>query len=234
MKKTKIIITGSHGLIGSTVTKYFKENKNYQVFELDLELGHDLTNENFVKSWFNKNKAEYLINLFALNDHVNNVDNVDSFVKRYTLFNIELDSFRKFLDVNVTALFSVCREFAKNKEAKGIVNFASTYGIVSPSPNLYPGGEKHIGYSTSKGAVIQLSKHLAVHLAPRVRVNCLVPGGVEYKQSKEFKEEYGKHTPMGRMMKRDELNKSLEYLCSQDSSYMTGSIMVIDGGWTTW
>jgi len=191
-------------------------------------LGHDLTDENFVKSWFKKNKAEYLINLFALNDHI------DPKIKRSTLFNISLDSFRKFLEVNVTALFSVCREFAKNKEAKGIVNFASTYGMVSPLPHIYRNGEKHIGYSASKGAVIQLSRHLAVHLAPRVRVNCLVPGGVEHKQGKQFIKNYSKHTPMSRMMKKDELNKLLEYLCSEDSSYMTGSIITIDGGWTAW
>lgn len=228
MKRTRIIITGSRGLIGSAVTSYFKKKKNYQVLELDLQLGHDLTNENFVKSWFKKNKAEYLINLFALNDHV------DPKIKRPTLFNISLDSFRKFLEINVTALFSVCREFAKNKEAKGIVNFASTYGMVSPLPHIYGKGEKHIGYSASKGAVIQLSRHLAVHLAPRVRVNCVVPGGVEYKQSKKFKEEYSKYTPMKRMMKKNELNKLLEYLCSEDSSYTTGSVITIDGGWTAW
>lgn len=227
MTKTKrFIITGSRGLIGESVTNYLK--RKYQVLELDLQLGHDLTNESFVKAWFNKNKAEYLINLFALNDHV------DLKIKRPTLFNISLNSFRKFLEVNVTALFSVCREFAKNKEAEGIVNFASTYGVVSPLPFLYKNGEKHVGYSASKGAVIQLSRHLAVHLAPRVRVNCIVPGGVEYRQGKEFIKKYSQYTPMRRMMKRNELNKLLEYLCSENSSYMTGSIITIDGGWTAW
>lgn len=228
MKKTKIIITGSRGLIGSAITSYFKKKKNYGVTELDLQLGHDLTDENFVKSWFKNNKAGYLINLFALNDHV------DPKIKRSTLFNISLDSFRKFLEVNVTALFSVCREFAKNKEAKGIVNFASTYGVVSPLPHLYKKGEKHIGYSASKGAVVQLTKHLATHLAPRVKVNCLVPGGVEHQQEKEFIKKYSQYTPMRRMMKKYELNKLLEYLCSDNSSYMTGSTITIDGGWTAW
>jgi NAD(P)-dependent dehydrogenase (short-subunit alcohol dehydrogenase family) len=228
MNKTKIIITGSRGVIGSAVTLYFKKHKQYEVKELDLKLGHDLTDESFVKSWFKMNKADYLINLFALNDHI------DTKNKRSTLFTVCLDSFRKFLEVNVTSLFSVCREFANNKQAQGIVNFASTYGVVSPLPHLYKNGEKHIGYSASKGAVIQLSRHLATHLAPRVRVNCLVPGGVEHKQSKKFIGRYSQYTPMKRMMRKNELNKLLKYLCSKDSSYMTGSVITIDGGWTTW
>ncbi|OGZ18358.1 MAG: dehydrogenase [Candidatus Nealsonbacteria bacterium RBG_13_37_56] len=228
MTKTKIIITGSQGLIGSEVTRYFKENDKYGVLELDITLGHDLTNEEFVKSWFKENRADYLINLFALNDHI------DPEIQEPTMFNIDLDSFRKFLEVNVTALFSVCREFAKNEEAKGIVNFSSIYGLVSPSPYFYKGGEKHIGYSASKGAVIQLSRHLAIHLAPRIRVNCLAPGGVRYKQGEQFIEKYSQQTPMKRMMNKNELNKFLEYLCSDDSSYMTGSIISIDGGWTAW
>lgn len=227
MAKIKsIIITGSRGLIGKHVSDYFK--RKYRVLELDLKIGHDLTDEDFVKSWFKKNKAEYLINFFGLNDPVGPK------IKRPTLFNISLKSFRDFLEVNVTALFSVCREFAKNKKAKGIINVASTYGMVSPLPFLYKNGEKHIGYSTSKGAIIQFSRHLAVHLAPRVRVNCIVPGGIEYRQSKEFIRKYSKYTPMKRMMKVGELDAFLEHLCSETSSYMTGSIITIDGGWTAW
>ena len=222
----KIIITGSRGLIGKPVTEYLKDK--YQILELDLELGHDLTDEKFVKDYFSDNKADYLVNLFAINDHV------DPKIERSNLFTISLDSFRKFLEVNVTALFSVCREFAKNQQSKGIVNFASTYGIVSPLPHLYQSGEKHIGYSTSKGAVIQLTRHLATHLAPKIRVNCIIPGGVEHQQTEQFKNEYSKYAPMKRMMKKDELNKLIEYLCSDGSSYMTGSIITIDGGWTAW
>jgi len=225
-KPNKIIITGSKGLIGKAVTGYLK--KKYEVLELDVELGHDLTDEDFVKTWFRKNKSQYLVNLFAINDHV------ESGNKRPNLYNISLDSFRKFLEVNVTALFSVCREFARNKTAKGIVNFSSTYGLVSPLPFLYKNGEKHIGYSASKGAVLQLTRHLAVHLAPGVRVNCIASGGVEFKQQKSFIKEYTRHAPMKRMMKKNELNKLVEYLCSDSSSYMTGSVINIDGGWTAW
>jgi NAD(P)-dependent dehydrogenase (short-subunit alcohol dehydrogenase family) len=150
------------------------------------------------------------------------------------LFNVGLESIQEFLATNVLALFSVCREFARQPESRGIVNFSSTYGLVSPLPSLYERGEKHIGYSISKGAVIQLTRHLAVHLAPRVRVNCVVPGGVEHTQDEKFKSRYSEHVPLGRMMRPDELNGLIAFLCSDESTYVTGSIITVDGGWTAW
>ena len=64
----KIIITGSEGLLGTEISRYLAQ-KN-QVINLDLNLGHDLTNEDFVKKWFKDNNADCLVNCFALNDHV--------------------------------------------------------------------------------------------------------------------------------------------------------------------
>lgn len=222
----KIIITGSEGLLGSEISRYLEKN-NY-VFRLDLALGHDLTNEAFVKKWFKQNKANCLVNCFALNDHVKKNQ------KRSTLFDISLESFSKFMDVNLTALFSVCREFARNNRSGSIVNFSASTGIVSARPDLYNGGHKHIGYSVSKAGVINLTKYLATHLAPNIRVNCIAPGGVEHDQDKEFIKKYSALTPLGRMMKKDELNGIIEYLCSSKSSYVTGTTFIIDGGWTTW
>ena len=222
----KIIITGSEGLIGKEVTSFF--NKKDDVIRCDLSLGHDLNDEKFVKTFFENNKADYLINLFALNHHIG--DNIDS----NKIFDISLKSFDKYLKVNLTSLFSVCREFAINNQMSSIVNFSSTYGCVSPLPNLYDGDEKHIGYGVSKAGVIHLTKHLATHLAPNIRVNCVTPGGVNFLQSKDFKKKYDKLTPMKRMMRADELNGILDFLCSEKSSYMTGENIKVDGGWTAW
>ena len=222
----KIIITGSEGLIGKELVNHLQ--KNHQILKLDLSLGHDLTNEKFVKSWFKKNKADSLINCFAMNDHVDNKR------KKQTLFNIPLDSFSNYLNVNLIALFSVCREFARNNKKASIVNFSATTGIVSARPDLYNGSHKHIGYSVSKAGVINLTKYLATHLGPSIRVNCVAPGGVKFKQDSNFIKKYSKHTPLGRMMKKNELNSLIEFLSSEDSSYVTGAVMVIDGGWTIW
>ena len=222
----KIIITGSEGLVGKELCNFFK---NESIFKLDIKLGHDLTNETFVKKWFKKNHADYLVNCFAMNDHITKTR------KKNTLFDISLNSFSKYLEVNLTSLFSVCREFAKNPLASGIVNFASTYALVSPIPALYSEGEKHIGYSVSKGAVLQLTRHLAVHLSSRnIRVNCVVPGGIKHEQSEDFIRNYNERVPIRRMMEVNELNGLISYLCSEESSYMNGSIINIDGGWTSW
>lgn len=222
----KIIITGSEGLIGKELSNYLL--KNHEIEKIDLSLGHDLTNENFVKNWFKKNKADALINCFALNDHVEKGE------KRPTLFEFSLESFTKFLEVNLTALFSVCREFAINNPNSTIVNFSASTGVVSARPDLYDGGHKHPAYSVSKAGVINLTKFLATHLAPNIRVNCVSPGGIELDQDDDFKKKYAELTPMKRMMKKDELNEIVEYLCSSKSSYVTGANFVLDGGWTTW
>ena len=223
--KYRVIITGSEGVIGKVVSENLKVE--YDVLKLDIALGHDLTDESFVKSYFSKNHADYLVNLFGINDHIDNTRETSN------LMNISLASLRMFFELNLVALFSVCRSFAKQKSAKGIINFSSTYGVVSPQKELYDNGEKHIGYSISKGGVVQLTRHLASHLAPEINVNCIVPGGVKQNQSRKFQAEYATRTPLGRMMNAEELVGLISYLCSGKATYMTGSILTIDGGWTT-
>lgn len=223
----KIIVTGSEGLIGREVTAYLRQ-KGHQVAGVDIVLGHDLSNEEFVKEWFANNRAGALVNLFALNDHV------EASRTSSKLMDISLDSFRKYLEINLTILFSVCREFARHNSPGSIVNFSSTYGAVSPRPELYGTDEKHIAYGVSKAGVLQLTRHLAAHLAPAVRVNCISPGGVQSKQDAEFLENYGRHTPMRRMMNVSELPPLVEFLAGEGSTYCTGANFAIDGGWTAW
>lgn len=225
-KELKIIVTGSEGLLGKEISKFLE--KRNKVIRLDLTLGHDLTDEKFVKKYFKENKANCLVNCFALNDHVDNKRG------KNTIFNISLDSFSKFMEINLTALFSVCREFARNNKTGSIVNFSASTGLVSARPDLYNGSHKHIAYSVSKAGVINLTKFLSTHLAPKIRVNCIAPGGVKHEQSKDFIKKYSNYTPMKRMMEKNELNEIVEFLCKSNSSYVTGATFVVDGGWTAW
>jgi len=232
VKMKKIIVTGSEGLFGSEITEFLESIGN-KVFRVDLKLGHDLTDEKFVKTFFKDNCADCLLNLYALNPHVDKGDNYTN------LFDVTLKSLNDYLDVNLVSLFSVCREYARNNKNGSIINFSSTYGLVSPYPDLYQKNkEKHIGYCVSKAGVVQLTKYLSVHLAPDIRVNCIAPGGAGFSptsdESASFIRKYEEKTPMKRMMLPGELNGIIEYLCSDKSSYTTGAVFNIDGGWTAW
>ena len=227
-KDKKIIVAGSEGLLGNEIAKYFEENGN-DVLRLDLKLGHDLTIENSVKKIMNDNKSSnVLITPFALNPQPNE----DS----YDLFDLPLESLDRYLKVNLLSLFSVCREFARVcPEKSSIINFSSTYGILSPKHFIYPDGfTKHIGYSITKSGVLGLTQYLSTYLAPKIRVNAIVPGGVENNQNAEFIKKYSEMTPMKRMMKKDEIIGLVKYLASDDSMYTTGSILKVDGGWSAW
>lgn len=236
----KIIITGSEGLIGKAVVEYLNaqghlsadgvEHKHYQVIEIDFKgWGIDFIDETVVKTVFARYDAAALINCFALNDHITKGARLE-----HRIMDMELESFDAYLKTNVTALFSVCREFRRNNPKGSIINFSSTYGLGSPRPDMYGDGEKHIAYGVSKAAVIQLTKHLATHWAPDMRVNCIAPGGVENGQSSEFQEAYAQHAPMKRMAKVEEICGLVEFLISDKASYCTGGVYPVDGGWTAW
>ena len=124
--------------------------------------------------------------------------------------------------------------------AGSIVNVSSTYGVVSPDQSLYEyrraAGEyyKPVGYSVAKSGVLNFTRWLAEYCAPfGVRVNTLVPGGVqESGHAPEFVAEYVKRTPLGRMATDEDYNGAIVFLASPASAYMTGAMLVVDGGWT--
>ena len=219
----QVIITGSEGLLGKEISNYLE--KKHTVYKFSKSLGDDLTDEKHVKEIFKETKADCLVNLFGLSNPV------DSTHKQLSLFDISLESVKDYLNLNTVSLFSVCREFARNNKKGSIINISSIYSVNSPDPSLYD-GNKHIGYCISKAGVVSLTKYLAVHLAPDFRVNCISPGGVLHKQSQEFIEKYSVKVPLKRMMNVDEINELVAFLCSDASSYCTGSNFIVDGGYT--
>jgi len=223
--KTRIIVAGAAGFLGNYIFEHLI-SKGYDVLGLDLEYGHDLTDEVFVRSWFSKNSAEVLINCFAINDHVVHGNQKESFL------DISLESFNEVMKINTVSLFSVSREFIRNNDHGKIINFSSIYSVVSPRLDVYGGGEKNIAYGVSKAAVNQITRHLAVHAAPNFSVNSIVLGGVSNNQNFEFTNAYIQNVPMGRMAEPADLYSALEMLISPGSKYMTGSELRIDGGWT--
>lgn len=225
MDELKIVLTGSEGFLGRNISS-FLEDLGHEIVRLDLSLGHDLCNETFVANWFKNNPSDALINCFAIDDPVGAASKNSNFL------DISLESFARIMEVNSTSLFSVCREYIRNNSSGRIINFSSIYSIVSPRSDLYGAGEKHIAYGVSKSAVNQITRHLAVHTAPKFSINSIVLGGVLREQNSDFLEKYMSNVPMGRLAIPEDVHSVLEMLLSKRTSYITGSQLVVDGGWT--
>ena len=157
-----------------------------------------------------------------------------------------LDEWRKIMAVNLDGMFLVAREIGNHMIEEGtggsIVQTASIYGVVGPDERVYDESEYRgheirtpAVYSASKGGVVALTRHLATTWAEHgIRVNTLVPGGVESGQNDTFQEKYGDRVPLGRMAEREELVGAVVYLASDAASYVTGEEITVDGGLTAW
>ena len=154
-----------------------------------------------------------------------------------------LDAWRQALDVNLTGMFlsSQAAVVPMLKQGQGvIVNICSMYGLVGPDQRLYerPDGTrqfKPVYYSTTKAGVLGFTRYLATYYAGKnIRVNALTPGGVFNDHDEVFTTQYSARTVLGRMANLDEMNGAMLFLCSDASSYMTGSNLVVDGGWIAW
>lgn len=152
-------------------------------------------------------------------------------------------SWDKVLDVNLKGVYLCCQVFgaAMARAGRGsIINVASIYGLVSPDQSLYEyrrqRGEvffKPVAYSASKSGILNLTRYLAAYWARKgVRVNSLTIAGVFNHQEQAFLDAYCARIPIGRMAEPKEYDGSLLYLASPASAYMTGSNLVVDGGWT--
>jgi 2-deoxy-D-gluconate 3-dehydrogenase len=155
-----------------------------------------------------------------------------------------LESWKAALDVNLTGMFLCCQAAVKPMLAQGmkgsIINICSTYGLVAPDQRIYQREGKQtsfkpVYYSVTKAGVLGLTRYLSAYYAgTEIRVNALTPGGVFNNHDEVFLKAYTARTVMGRMANKDEMNGALLFLASDASSYMTGSNLVVDGGWTAW
>ena len=256
------IVTGATGLLGRQHCLALSEaGANVVVCDLDIEKCEEVAQSLLTKSigvriditnydsimrlkelvLINFNNIDILVNNAAINDMV---ENPVSALESSKFENYPLDLFRKVIDVNVTGMFITSQILGSEMAEKGrgsIINIASTYGIVAPDQSLYKdkaGNQnffKSAAYPTAKGAVISFTKFLAAYWGNKnVRVNALSPGGVLNNQDEYFVENYSKRTPLGRMANADDYKGALIYLASDASAYVTGSNVVVDGGWTIW
>ncbi len=223
----KILITGSKGLIGQKILNYLK--KKNKVFGLDKH-NIDLSNENEVKNFFKNNSSfDYLINLHGANEHVvKKNENINPDFKN------DLDNFNYYFHNNVFSLYLTNKYFIKFcKNGKGIINFSSIFSLVSPKHIIYD-KPKNIFYVSSKFAVNGITKYFSTMYGKKMNINTVANHGIDWKQPYSFKKELIKNIPKGRMMKTNDLYGIIDYLCSKDNTFMNGSTIVLDGGYSSW
>jgi 2-keto-3-deoxy-L-fuconate dehydrogenase len=146
--------------------------------------------------------------------------------------------FARLFRVNVEGMYLVTKAaIPKLAASKGvIVNIGSVAGLV--------GIKRRFAYCATKGAVVAMSRQLAVDYAGKVRVNCVCPGTVDTPFVEAYLEKYHKHEKekvraelnqrqlVGRLGRPDEIANAVLYLCSREAEFVTGSAFTIDGGWT--
>ncbi len=181
-----------------------------------------------------------LINNAALDSPPNAPAHENAAFEQYSL-----ETWNRVMDVNLTGTFLSCQIIgaAMARAGRGsIINISSIYGMLSPDQRIYEYRRddgspfcKPIAYSASKAGILNLSRYLATYWAKQgVRVNTLTFGGVHNHQDPRFMTGYTARVPLERMAKADEYNGAVVFLISDAASYMTGSNMVIDGGWSAW
>jgi len=159
-----------------------------------------------------------------------------------------VEIFREVVDVNLVGTFlvtqAVGRRMRREDKPGSIINVGSIYGMVSPVQDIYAYREEQTGvpfvkpvaYSAAKSGVYNLTRYCATYWGRHgIRVNTLTPSGVRRDtQDATFQGNYTSRIPIGRMAEADEFNGAVVFLASDASRYMTGSNLVVDGGWTAW
>jgi NAD(P)-dependent dehydrogenase (short-subunit alcohol dehydrogenase family) len=146
-----------------------------------------------------------------------------------------LDVWERVMSVNATGTFLCCKHVIPRLQERGggaIVNIASIAGLV--------GMRKRAAYCASKGAVVALTRSIALdHAAEGIRVNAVCPGTVDtpwverlLEQAGETREGLAARQPMGRVGTADEVAGAVAWLLSGEAAFATGSMLVLDGGWT--
>jgi NAD(P)-dependent dehydrogenase (short-subunit alcohol dehydrogenase family) len=159
---------------------------------------------------------------------------------------IDLTSYRKNIDIHLNSYAWLARLSAetmlKHKIPGNIIQLGSTYGIVGQDLTIYEGTEMHenMTYAAIKGSIANLTRQMASYYGQfDIRVNTLCPGGLtghvagkSIIQNPVFVKQYSNKTPLKRLGEADEVASTALFLASDAASYITGSTIMVDGGWT--
>ena len=245
LSNKNIIITGGNGFLGSQIRDALLD-ENANVYVIDIKKSKkktlakcffsDITKEDNLKKILNffklkKIKIDVLINNAA-------IDYAPSKNKNLKLEAFPNNLWEKDISVSLTGSYLCTKVFGcyMSKFKKGsIINISSDLGIIAPDQRIYSktGFTKPITYSVVKHGIIGLTKYTASYWGKKnIRCNAIAPGGIYNNQDSLFVKKINELIPLGRMAKKREYNGLILFLCSDLSSYMTGSVVVADGGRT--
>jgi NAD(P)-dependent dehydrogenase (short-subunit alcohol dehydrogenase family) len=229
------VITGAAGGIGAESARVFTA-EGARVVGVDIEPGAegdltiqaDATDEQQVRSIYERTKSELgRIDVLFNNAGINPTDDT-------SVIETSLEAWQRVQDVNLRSVFLCCKYGIPHLlEAGGgsVINTASFVAVMGAAVS-------QISYTASKGGVLALSRELGVEFARRgVRVNALCPGPVRtpllenlFASDPEKAARRLVHLPMGRFAEASEIAKAAAFLASDDSSYVTASTFLVDGG----
>lgn len=241
----KVAVFGRH--VGEDkVQKVFEkdeyESPNLKFFQVDITSKSDLNKalDQMEEAW---GTPDVLVNNAGIDTQPSAPPEVSG-----PFENFPEEVFREVVDVNLVGTFLTCQavgaRMVKAGKPGSIINVGSIYGMVSPVQDIYAYKEKMTGipfvkpvaYSAAKSGIYNLTRYLATYWGKKnIRVNTFTPSGVwRDTQDEYFQANYCNRIPIGRMAKEDEYNGAIIFLASDASRYMTGSNLIMDGGWTAW
>jgi len=243
--KTAYVLGGS-GLIGIETIKLLKK-QNVQVINLDIrDYNKNKKNEVFIKFDCTKlNKIEKRLDKIFLENNYPDIFINCSYPKTKnrkdnSFTKIDYKSLKENIEIHLNSSVWITKIIADKmvkKKIKGtIIQTGSIYGLVGQDQNIYLNTKmsENMSYSIIKGGIINFTRQAASNYGKYgIRINTVCPGGVaDGKQEKNFLKNYKKRVPLKRLAKPIEIASVNMFLSSEASSYITGTAIIVDGGWT--
>jgi NAD(P)-dependent dehydrogenase (short-subunit alcohol dehydrogenase family) len=238
-----IIVTGGAGLIGNSIIERSKKDGGIIInaeISLDTNYDENIFHCDITSKTSIDELVEFVISKYGKIDGlVNNAyPRTNDWGCKFE--DIPYQSWKQNVDMQLNSTFYLSQavlKYMKKANYGSIVNIASIYGVVGNDFTLYEGfgGTSPAAYSAIKGGVINFSRYLASYYGKyNVRVNCVSPGGIidTKTQNPLFIEKYEEKSPLKRMGKPEEIAPSVSFLLSDESSFITGHNLIVDGGWT--
>ncbi|MFA6039779.1 MAG: SDR family oxidoreductase [Candidatus Peribacteraceae bacterium] len=249
------IVTGATGLIGTAVVR--------RLLQEGATIIATSRSSKDAEEWASREKMEKKDNLKLQELDLASEDSITAFIKgigseeQPTVLigcarsreglqtgpdGFTFEDLHRLIDADVTGHASLARKLVKGlqkTQAASFVFLSSIYAVAGVDLSLYPEGMRPSPphYAAAKAALLALVRCLAAEWGGRnVRVNAIVAGGVRSaaRQSEEFVQRFTERTMLGRMASPEEIASAAAFLASEDASYVTGSCMVVDGGFTAW